>query len=61
MKLRSSLEATTFAWANLRASAIAFFDHSPVFTKSADYFPRSRFIGTHEKCSVAPPCRNSTL
>ena len=45
----------------LRASAIAFFDHSPVFTKSAVDLPRTRFIGTAENMSVAPPWRNSTL
>jgi hypothetical protein len=60
VKLRSSLEATTFACANFFASPMAFFDHSPVFTKSIVFLPRSRFIGTAEKCIVAPPCRKST-
>jgi hypothetical protein len=61
VKLRSSLEAATCGSPNFLNSAIAFFDHSPVFTKSALRLPRSRFIGTAEKCSVAPPCRKRTL
>ena len=58
VKLLPDSSATTATFAYLPASAMAFFDQSPVFRNAIVSPAALRFMGAAANWPRAPPCRN---